>query len=153
MGAAAPGPCRSVAVRHVPQRHGVGELRAAYQGLGTRLVRCLQGGGRAWARGGDARAGGAAGTFLLGASGAADKRTCRSRSSSSSSSWQAFFCVRSRAARRDAGTSLRAASGCREETEELGEREDGRGQVAWWGRWFPGGQGGHGSLMGGGVEQ
>lgn len=58
------------------------------------------------------------------APGVGDKGTCRSRSSSSRSSWQAFFCVLSRAACRDAGTSLRAASGCREETAEL---EEGRG--------------------------
>lgn len=53
------------------------------------------------------------------------KRTCRSRSSSSSSSWQAFFCVLSRAARRDAGTSLQEELGCRVGTEELEEREKG----------------------------
>lgn len=62
---------------------------------------------------------------------AVDKHTCKSRSSSSSSSWQAFFCILSRATWRDAGTSLQAALGCREGIEELGDRErEGRGQLA-----------------------
>lgn len=70
----------------------------------------------------------------LPASVAVDKCTCRSRSISSSSSWQAFFCVLSKAAWRDNGTSLQAVSGCREETEELGERVKERIQLpfGWW---------------------
>lgn len=74
----------------------------------------------------------AVGLFLLGSAllqpcqpKVLDQHTCRSRSSSSSSSWVAFFCILSRAAWRDAGTSLQAVSGCREETELLGERREG----------------------------
>lgn len=66
---------------------------------------------------------------MLGSAQVLNQHTCRSRSSSSSSSWVAFFCILSRAAWRDTGTSLQAVSGCREETELLGDREEGTGSL------------------------